>query len=282
MSFLNEYPDDENQEQDQDQDQEPAPPSRRWLYALIALVLAAGATYLLVSTLRTPPPEVEVAAPVEAPPPPPPAEPEPEAEVVEAPRPRPRPAPRPAPPPPEPEPPPPPPPIVLRVTSDVPGADVFINREYAGTTPFESRDIVPGRYRVNVAASGYDGHAEDVEITGDLTAVDVKFRQVRLDERVAVVHRHRFGDCEGELVASTAGIEYRTDDDDAFEVALDALEEFAVDYLDHNLRIKVRGGRTYNFTDRQANADALFVFHREVEEARERLARGEPPAPPAP
>ena len=65
-----------------------------------------------------------------------------------------------------------------------------------------------------------------------------------------------------------------------FEVALDALEEFAVDYLDHNLRIKVRGGRTYNFTDRTANADALFVFHREVEEARERLGRGEPPALP--
>ena len=275
MSFLNEYPDDE----DQGRDDEPAPPGRRWLYALIALVLAAGATYLLVSTLRTPPPAVERAAPVEAPPPPPPAEPEPEAEVAEAPPPRPRPAPRPAPPP-EPAPPPPPPPIVLRVTSDVPGADVFLNRQYAGTTPFESRDIEPGRYRLNVSASGYDGHAEDVEIGGELTAVDVRFRVVRLDERVPVVHKHRFGDCEGELVASTAGIAYRTDDDDAFEVTLDALEEFAVDYLDHNLRIKVRGGRTYNFTDRQANADALFVFHREVEEARERLGRGEPPALP--
>ncbi len=270
MSLLNESPEDE--------DQQPAPPSRRWLYALIALVLAAGATYLLVSTLRTPPLEVERAAPVEAPPPPPPAEPEPEAEVAEAPPPRP--APRPAPPPPAPEPPPPPPPIVLRVTSDVPGADVFLNRQYTGTTPFESHDIEPGRYRLNVSASGYEGHAEDVEITGELTAVEVRFRVVRLDERVPVVHKHRFGDCEGELVASTAGITYRTDDDDAFDVALDALEEFAVDYLDHNLRIKVRGGRTYNFTDQQENADALFVFHREVEEARERLAGGEPPAAP--
>ena len=234
MPLLNEY------NGDGDEDKEPAPASRRWLYALIAVVLAAGAAYLLVSALREPPLEVERAAPVEAPPPPP---------------------------------------IVLRVTSDIPGADIFINREYAGTTPFESHDIVPGRYRLNVSASGYEGHAEDVEITGELTAVDVRFRLVRLDERVPVVHKHRFGDCEGELVASTAGITYDTDDDDAFEVALDALEEFAVDYLDHNLRIKVRGGRTYNFTDRQENADALFVFHREVEEARERLAAGEPPAP---
>jgi hypothetical protein len=273
MSFLNEY-------KNGDEDREPAPPNRRWLYALIAVVLAAGATYLLVSALRTPPLEVERAAPVEAPPPPPAAPAEPEAEVAEAPPPRPRPAPRPAPPPPEPEPPPPPPPIVLRVNSDVAGADVFINREYVGTTPFESHDIEPGRYRLNVSASGYEGHAEDVEITGELTAVDVRFRQVRLDERVPVVHKHRFGDCEGELVASTAGITYDTNDDDAFEVPLDALEEFAVDYLDHNLRIKVRGGRTYNFTDDQENADALFVFHREVEEARERLAGGEPPAAP--
>ena len=272
MPLLNEY------NGDGDEDKEPAPASRRWLYALIAVVLAAGAAYLLVSALREPPLEVERAAPVEAPPPPP-AEPvEPEPEVAEAPPPPPRPAPRPEPPP-EPEPPPPPPPIVLRVTSDVPGADIFINREYAGTTPFESHDIVPGRYRLNVSASGYEGHAEDVEITSELTAVDVRFRLVRLDERVPVVHKHRFGDCEGELVASTAGITYDTDDDDAFEVALDALEEFAVDYLDHNLRIKVRGGRTYNFTDQQENADALFVFHREVEEARERLAAGEPPAP---
>ena len=244
-------------------DQEPTPPSRRWLYALIALVLAGGAAYVIVSNLRTPPPEVERVTPVETPPPP--AAPEPEAEVAEAPPPPPRPTPRRDPPAPVPEPPPPPPPIVLRVTSDVPGADVFINREYVGTTPFESRDIAPGRYRINVSAAGYEGHAEDVEVTTALTAVDAQFRQVRLDERVAVVHKHRFGDCEGELVASTAGIEYRTADDDAFEVALDALEEFAVDYLDHNLRIKVRGGRTYNFTDHQANADALFVFHREVE-----------------
>ena len=168
---------------------------------------------------------------------------------------------------------------MLRVTSDVEGADVFINRRYAGTTPFESRDLAPGRYRINVSASGYEGHAEDVEITGGLATVAARFRLVRLDERVAVVHRHRFGDCEGHLVAGVGGIVYETGHDDAFEVALDGLEEFAVDYLDHNLRLKVRGGRTYNFTDRRENADALFVFHRAVETARERLARGDAPAP---
>ena len=66
----------------------------------------------------------------------------------------------------------------------------------------------------------------------------------------------------------------------AFEVTLEAMEEFTIDYLEHNLRIKIREGRTYNFTDEQDNADALLVFHREVENARRRLASGDRPVLP--
>ena len=266
---------------------EPEPPPRSgrgWLYILIVLGLAAGAGYYLyVSGLLTQSDDVERSAAAEAPRParPAPATPSaPEPEPAEALAPVPEPAPEPEP---EPEPEPaaaPPPSILLRVTSDVAGAEVFIDRRYAGTTPFESYEVEPGRRRINVSAPGYEGHAEDVEITGELTAIDVRFRQVQLDQRVAVVHKHRFGDCQGQLVATTAGIAYRSDDDDAFEVGLDGLEEFAVDYMEHNLRLKVRGGRTYNFTDDQENADALFVFHRAVEEARDRLARGDRPAAP--
>ena len=264
--------------------EEPPPARRRWPYWLIAVVLAAVAAWLLAPRFLPPARDADSAAPAVAPEPAPAAPDAPETVVAEAPE------PERAPPEPEPEPvaepepaapePPPPPPIVLRVTSDVDGADVFIDRQHVGTTPFESHAVEPGRRRINVAASGYETYAEDVEITGDLTSVAAVFRLVRLEESIPVVHRHRFGSCEGELVASTSGIAYRTADDDAFEVGLDGLEEFEVDYLEHNLRIKVRGGRTYNFTDGQENADALFVFHREVEEARERLARGDPSAAP--
>ena len=258
------------------------PPPRRWPYWLIAVVLAAGAAYLLAPRFLTPAGDADSAAPTAAPAAEPAAPAAPEAVVADAPEPEPaapEPEPEPAaePEPPAPEPPP-PPPLVLRVTSDIDGADVFIDRQHVGTTPFESHDVEPGRHRINVAASGYESYAEDVEITGDLTSVQAVFRLVRLDERIPVVHKHRFGNCAGELVASTSGIAYHTDDDDAFEVDLDGLEEFEIDYLEHNLRIKVRGGRTYNFTDEQENADALFVFHREVEEARQRLARGDAPA----
>ena len=260
--------------------EEPPAAKRRWPYWLIGLALAAGAAYVLVPRFQAPPRDAGSAAPVEAPPSA--AAAEPETVVAEAPEPE-RAAPEPepetvsAPEPAAPEPPP-PPSIVLRVTSDVDGADVFIDRLHVGTTPFESHDVEPGRHRINVTASGYESHAEDVEITGDLTSVTASFREVRLDERIPVVHKHRFGNCEGELVATTSGITYRTDHDDAFKVGLDALEEFEVDYLEHNLRIKIRGGRTYNFSDHQENADALFVFHREVEETQERLARGDQPA----
>ena len=171
-------------------------------------------------------------------------------------------------------------PVVLQVVADVDGADVFIDRSYVGTTPFESTTLGPGQYRVNVSATGYETYAEDIEIDGDRTSIVVAFRQVSLDERLAVIHKHRFGDCAGELVANTSGLRYQTSDDDAFEVSLEAMEEFTIDYLEHNLRIKVRDGRTYNFTDEQNNADALLVFHRTVEDARRRLASGDRPVLP--
>jgi hypothetical protein len=154
--------------------------------------------------------------------------------------------------------------VRLRVTSDVDGADVFIDRQYVGKTPFESSDVTLGPHRVNVEAPGYDGFREDVEIGDSVADVDVTFTVVRLDERVAVVHKHRFGNCAGYLVANLDGIQYQTDGEDAFSVALDALEEFSVDYIAHNLRVQSRGGRVFNFTDTEANADNLFVFHREV------------------
>ena len=263
---------------------EPVPRSsgRGWLFLLVVLALAAGAGYYVYrSGILTPSEDADRRAAADAPAP---SRPAPAAPVAPAPEPTPAPEPESEPEPelePEPEPAAAPPPsIVLRVTSDVDGAEVFIDRRYAGTTPFESYDVEPGRHRINVSAPGYEGHAEDVEITDRLTNIDVRFRQVRLDQRIPVIHKHRFGDCEGHLVATTRGIAYETDDDDAFEVRLDGLEEFAVDYMAHNLRLKVRDGRTYNFTDGEENADALFVFHRAVEEARDRLARGESPAAP--
>ena len=36
--------------------------------------------------------------------------------------------------------------------------------------------------------------------------------------------------------------------------------------------MKQKGGKNWNFTDKSENADKLFVFHRDVTKAREKLA----------
>jgi hypothetical protein len=82
------------------------------------------------------------------------------------------------------------------------------------------------------------------------------------------------GSCQGRLVATADVIRYETaDKDDAFTASLSDLEAFQVDYQDKNLRIKLRKGKQLNFTDPDGNADRLFVFHRDVEKARQRMAQ---------
>lgn len=167
----------------------------------------------------------------------------------------------------------------FRVTSDVVGADVFIDRKFVGKTPFESFHVSLGFHRVNVSAPGYEGFVYDVVIGEGLTSLDAAFTVLMLDQRIAVVHKHDQGECEGELVADLDGIRYRTAGEDGFSVELDGFDEFRVDYLAHTLHLTVRGGRAYDFTDREANADTLFIFHREVEKVRERSMVSNDPEP---
>jgi hypothetical protein len=166
----------------------------------------------------------------------------------------------------------------LRITSDVPGAQVFLNREFVGAAPTSKKELAPGSYQLNVAAPGFDNHVETLELTPGEREIVVNFREIRLDASVDVVHKHRFGSCNGRLVATPQGLRYETTNtDDAFAAALLDLETFQVDYLNKNLRIQPRKGKRYDFTDPEGNADRLFVFHRDVDKARERMrttARG--------
>jgi hypothetical protein len=165
----------------------------------------------------------------------------------------------------------------LVLESDVPGASVFVNREYVGTTPLHLEKIEPGTKQLKLTAEGFEGIERTVELNPGENPVTMRFREVRLNTRVAVNHRHGVGGgCEGTLVATVDGIAYQTSHtDDAFTLPYAQVETFAVDYLEKNLRVKQKGGRTWNFTDKAAaNADALFVFQRDVEAARKKLAAG--------
>jgi len=163
----------------------------------------------------------------------------------------------------------------LHVVSDVAEASVFIDRKFIGTAPVTASDLAPGPHHLNVSAAGYDAVSQDIDITPGAREIAVAFKEIRLDASIQVVHKHAMGSCAGTLRASPQGVRYETaNKNDGFTVALTDVETFEVDYLNKNLKLKVRKGKTYNFTDPDGNADRLFVFHRDVEKARQRLLAG--------
>jgi hypothetical protein len=162
----------------------------------------------------------------------------------------------------------------LRIDSDVAGAEVFLDRVFLGVTPLEVSDVKPGTHRLNVSATGFEGISETIDVVPGPRDVMVEFKAVRLNASIRVRHKHGMGSCEGTLSATPDGLRYETTNRaDAFSVALTGVEAFTVDYLAKNLRLRVKSGKTYNFTDPDGNADRLFVFHRDVDKARARLSQ---------
>jgi hypothetical protein len=158
----------------------------------------------------------------------------------------------------------------LRIDSDIPGATVFLDRKPIGATPLEARGVAPGSHRLTVTAEGFEMYSETIELGSGPQQVMVRFKEVRLDEALAVAHKHAMGSCRGRLLASTEGLRYDASEaKDAFQAPLSAFEPLQADYLKKNLRLRLRGGRTYNFT--ADSAEALLSFQRAVEAARKRL-----------
>src|SRR5689334_12355973 len=164
----------------------------------------------------------------------------------------------------------------LHISSDIVGAQVFIDRNYIGVAPVTSPEMTLGSHRLNVIAQGYDSIAETIEIEQGSRDLQFNFKEVRLDAAVDVVHKHRFGSCKGRLVATPQGLRYDGDDkNDWFMLALTDLELFEVDYVAKTLKVQGVKGKKYEFSDpTAANGDRLFVFHRDVDKARQRLKQG--------
>jgi hypothetical protein len=130
---------------------------------------------------------------------------------------------------------------LLHIDSDVPGAQVFLDREFLGAAPVTAASVTTGTHRINVSAQGYEGVAETIEVSPGPRTITIKLREVRLDAKLDVVHKHRLGSCQGQLVATPRGVRYETTDSgDAFTSPLVDLEVFEVDYLEKNLRVKLR------------------------------------------
>jgi PEGA domain len=163
----------------------------------------------------------------------------------------------------------------LRLETDVPGASVFIDRAFVGNTPLSLDNLQPGSKRIQVTATGFDSVQKTINLDPGPNAITIRVKEVSLSATVNVVHKHAMGSCAGTLVASLDGLRYNTTNTgDAFSLPYAQVETFVVDYLQKNLRVKQKGGKTWNFTDKNDNADTLFVFHRDVEAARKKLADG--------
>jgi len=169
--------------------------------------------------------------------------------------------------------------VTLRIDSDVAGAQVFVDRQFIGAAPVTTTEVKAGTHQINVSAPGYDQYAQSIDLTPGPRDLMVRFKEVRLDAKAEVIHKHGVGSCRGTLVATPQGLRYdTTNKGDAFTVPLTNLEVFAVDYLEKNLKVKIKSGKQYNFTDPAGNADNLFVFQRDVDKARQRLLKGDQPA----
>ena len=163
----------------------------------------------------------------------------------------------------------------LMLESDVPGASVFLDRAFVGNTPLTLDRLEPGTKRVQLTATGFDSIQTTIELVPGLNTISLRIKEVSLNVKTPVVHKHGIGSCEGTLTASLDGLRYVTSNQgDAFTLPYAQVETFTVDYLQKNLRVKQRGGKTWNFTNKAGNADPLFVFHRDVEAARKKLAAG--------
>ncbi|MEO7134810.1 MAG: PEGA domain-containing protein [Vicinamibacterales bacterium] len=163
----------------------------------------------------------------------------------------------------------------LTLDSDVPGASVFIDRQFVGNTPLSLDKLQPGSKRVQLTATGFDSVQKTIDLTPGPNSITIRVKEVSLSARTPVVHKHGMGSCNGTLSATLDGLRYDSSDKgDAFTLPYAQVEQFAIDYLQKNLRVKQKGGKTWNFTDKNDNADVLFVFHRDVEAARKKLADG--------
>ena len=166
----------------------------------------------------------------------------------------------------------------LIIESDVPETSVFIDRVYLGNAPITARNLPPGSHHLNMSVTGYEGVSEAIDVQPGTRTISMKFKEIKLDEKVDATHKHAMGSCSGTLRASPQRLSYETTNaGDAFAIALTNLEVFEVDYVQKNLKVKIKGGKTYNFTDPAGNADRLYLFHQNVDKVRQRLLAGRRP-----
>jgi hypothetical protein len=163
----------------------------------------------------------------------------------------------------------------LVIESDVPDTSVFVDRVFLGKAPQTATGLTPGPHRLNLSATGYEGFVDTIDVAAGTHTFNYSFKEIKLDASIKVVHKHAIGSCNGTLHATPQGLTYDTaNKGDAFSAPLTDLETLTMDYLEKKLTVKIKGGKSYTFADADGDVNRLFLFHKDVDRARQRLISG--------
>jgi len=92
--------------------------------------------------------------------------------------------------------------------------------------------------------------ASRVAGTGE-TSLTLKFKEVRLNASVAVVHKHGIGSCEGRLTATPGGIRYETDNQEGrVRLRVEGPRDLRDRLPEEGTEGEAARGKTWNFTDK--------------------------------
>jgi hypothetical protein len=135
---------------------------------------------------------------------------------------------------------------LLRVAPS--GPEVAPATEAARVVP--SAAVSPGASPSASPSSGASGAPTATATPGVMAALEV-------------VHKHKLGSCRGRLSATATSLRYEpTRPGDGFDVPRTTVERLIGDARKKILVVKLRGGRTYNFTDPAGGADPLLAFQK--------------------
>ncbi len=156
---------------------------------------------------------------------------------------------------------------------------MFLDHKYVGVTPITIPNVDLGNRRLNVRADGYDAYAEDLDVVAGPRDVFVALAKPKaapkLDAKIDVVHKHAMGSCRGQLVGTPDGLRYdTTNKDDAFSVPLTDVVSIDLDIPTKSIKLKLKNGKTYTFTDAAGGVERLAVFEHDVEQAVDRAKKG--------
>lgn len=119
----------------------------------------------------------------------------------------------------------------LRIKTDTTDVQVWLDGEEVGRTPLTLRTLTPGKHRMTLMKSGYEDHAQEIEIlAGQTNSIFVVMKPLNLKlpdlpVEFKAIHQHRTGTCVGTLTVSREALDYKASNDgDQFHIPISGIK----------------------------------------------------------